>query len=164
MRTRSLGWAPRVLVAAGCCVVLVVVPLRLAISQNRLDAASADFARKPCARVDADAAASLKAVGSRPEPYELMAACRLRAGRFAEAQSSIREAIRRDPDNWRPRYVLAVIRARAGQDPRPAARAALRLDPRSSVTRAAVAAFERGRSPRAWRAAARAIQREDPFL
>ena len=161
---RSLGWAPRVVAAAGCCVVLVVVPLRLAISQNRLDAASADFARKPCARVDADAAASLKAVGSRPEPYELMAACRLRAGRFAEAQRSIREAIRRDPDNWRPRYVLAVIRARAGQDPRPAARAALRLDPRSSVTRAAVAAFERGRSPRAWRAAARAIQREEPFL
>ena len=161
---RSLRLLPRVLVAGACCAVLALVPLRLAVSQDRVESAYLALRQGDCARVDRAAADSLKAVGSRPAPYELMAACELRAKRYARAIHLINEAVRRDPDNWRPRYSLAVIRARARQDPRPAARAAARLNPQDPLTKQALAAFNRGGSPAAWSSAARPMRLPVPPL
>ena len=42
-------------------------------------------------------------------------------------------AVRDDPNNWEPRYGMAVVLAAIGRDPRPALRAALALDPREPV-------------------------------
>ena len=58
----------------------------------------------------------------------------LRAGQSRLALAAMRNAQRRDPDNWQYAYGLAVAQALAGQDPRPAAAKALRLNPLEPMT------------------------------
>jgi cytochrome c-type biogenesis protein CcmH/NrfG len=91
---------------------------------------------------------------SRPEPWEVIGYCDARLGYSALAERAFDNAIRLDRDNWQLHYGLALVRAAAGADPRPAAREALRLNPRGTLTRGAVRRFAT-RSPAAWRAQAR---------
>ena len=49
--------------------------------------------------------------------------------------TAIAAAVERDPGFWRYRYDEALLRAAAGLDPRPAARAARRLNPREPQVR-----------------------------
>ena len=58
------------------------------------------------------------------------------------AVAAMRDAQRRDPDNWQYAYGLAVAQALAGQDPRPAAAQARRLNPLEPLTRSSRAACD----------------------
>jgi len=93
----------------------------------------------------------------RPQPFELLAYCDVRAGRPDLALKAIGRALARDPDNWEYQYGLALVRASAGLDPRPQARAALRLNPESLLAQAAAKAF-RTSDPREWRRRAAAAR------
>lgn len=152
---RSLAMAPRIAIAASACVLMVVVPLSLALSQDRLEAAYAEVLNDDCRDAELDAAAALDAVGSRPDALEILANCQSEAKQDARALRTIDEAVERDPDNWRPRYSKAVLLARARRDPRSAVRAALRRNPREPVVQEAVAAFGRTTSARRWQAIGR---------
>ena len=100
--------------------------------------------------VDHPALASISLVSVRPQPFELLAYCDVRAGRPDLAVKAMQRALVRDPDNWEYQYGLALVRASAGLDPRPHARAALRLNPQSLLAQAATTAF-RTDNPGEWK-------------
>ncbi len=83
---------------------------------------------------------SLKAIPSRPQPFEVLGYCDSRLGLHELAIGAMRSGAERDPENWELYYGLALVRANAGKDPRAAAREALRLNPRGALPRAAVQA------------------------
>jgi hypothetical protein len=56
----------------------------------------------------------------------------------------------RDPGSWEYRYGLAIVRAAAGQDPRPDIAAALRLDPLEPALQAAAVSFA-ATNPMTWK-------------
>jgi hypothetical protein len=144
------------LVAALGCLVLAISPLALWRSQTRLEDAVAAFGRGDCpATIDASLD-SLGAVGARAEPWELIAYCDYRLGQSTLAVDAARAAARRDPGDWEYRYALALVRGAIGQDPRPDAAAALRLNPHEELAQRAVKAF---RTPRraAWERRAREL-------
>jgi uncharacterized membrane protein YoaK (UPF0700 family) len=146
--------SPPLLARVGICVALLllaVVPARVAISQGKMNEAVQTFLRDgDCLKVIQQTDDSISVVGSRPDAYRLKGYCQARLGRTSEAVSSMQKAVDRDPDNWEYRYSLAVAKAAAGMDPRPAARAALRLDPLQSATNDLVVRFG-GTDPQLWR-------------
>jgi O-antigen ligase/polysaccharide polymerase Wzy-like membrane protein len=154
IRAHWLGrWPARLAVAAGC-VLLALTPGYVALSQARLDKAAEAFARGRCGEASQHARDAIAAVSSRAEPYELLAYCGARRGEYATAVRRMQDAIERDPGNWELLYGLAVVRAAGGLDPRPAARAALRLNPLDDFTQGGVERFATER-PRGWRREAR---------
>ena len=72
---------------------------------------------------------SLDALSSQAGAFEVLGWCDARAGQQKLAIAAMRNAQRRDPDNWHYAYGLAVTQALAGEDPRPAAALAKRLNP-----------------------------------
>ena len=149
------------LVGVAALVALAATPALAALSQTRIDSATRAFARGDCtATIDASLAAT-RWLSPRPEPYLLLGYCDMRLGLPTLAVDQMAAAASRDPRNWRYRYGLAVARARAGLDPRQAARAAARLNPLSDMAQAGVARF-RGRSPAAWRRAGRTAPLPSP--
>ena len=145
----------RLVVALGC-LVLALSPLALWRSQQRLeDAANAFRAGDWPATVDASLD-SLEAVRARAEPWELLAYANVKLGQPRLAIGAAEAAVARDPDSWEYRYALALVRGAAGQDPRPAAREALRLNPTQPHAIAAVKAF-RTRDPAVWERRARRL-------
>ena len=127
----------RVAAALGC-LALAVTPGLMAFSQARLNAAVAAFGRGDCtAAIDASLE-SLKAIPSRPQPFEVLGYCDSRLGLHELAIGAMRSGAERDPENWELYYGLALVRANAGKDARAAAREALRLNPRGALPRAAV--------------------------
>ncbi len=145
-------------------VVLVVVTLLLALtplavlrSQRALEAATRAFRVADCPATVERALVSLAALDARPEPFELLSYCDVRAGRTALAERAARAAVARDPGNWEFHYVLGLTRAAGGQDPRPALRAALARNPRDGRVRRAVAAFAQA-PPERWRTIALASE------
>ena len=159
-----LALPPRFAVVAALCAVMVAVPLKLHGSDDRLRQAVSELGRGRCDRVTTLAREASAAVDSRTQGYELRARCALQSGEYQLAIRMLDEAIRRDPESWRPRYGLAVARARAGLDPRSAARAALRFNPREAVVRRAVKRFDRRAGARAWRRASRGLEIQVPAV
>ena len=159
-----LALIPRFAIAGVLCAVMAVVPLKLHGSQDRLTLAVSELARERCDRVTALAREASSAVGSRPQGYELLARCALEDGEHLLAIRMMNEAVRRDPYNWRPRYGLAVARARAGRDPRAAARAAFRFNPRENLTRQAVERFAGRVGARAWRRSSSDLEIQVPTV
>ena len=141
-------WA-RVALGLGC-LLLVITPAAVWRSQTQIVKAVDDFQRGNCLAAQRAALASNSALGSRWDPFEVMSYCEAGEHQSSLALDAITAAEHRDPENWELRYSEALIRATAGRDPRPAARAALELYPHSPLTRAAVTAFSRG-GPRQWR-------------
>jgi MFS family permease len=148
----------RGLLAGACCVLALTAPLRVAVSQDRLKASLNAFLIGRCDTANTAARDSLRAVGSRPQPYEVMAYCALVDGDTSRAVTRMGDALRRDPRNWRLHYGLARMQAMAGRDPRAAAREALRLNPLDTLTRDAVKRFARQRGSAQWRRAARGME------
>jgi tetratricopeptide (TPR) repeat protein len=147
---RSPPLALRALVGAGLAAICIV-PALVAISQGRLDRAFGAFeGGADCRRVIELSRGATSVLSLRPEPYQLRGYCQARLGESEQAVESMSEAIDRDPANWQYRYSLAVAQAAAGIDPRPAARAALRLDPLEPLTAELVRRM-RGSDPAAWR-------------
>jgi hypothetical protein len=140
----------RILVAV-VCLALAVTPGLMAVSQARLDTAIGAFDRGDCPRAIDAALGSLKAMPSRPQPFEVLGYCDAKLGQSRLAEGAMRSGLDRDPHNWELYYGLALVRADAGADPRAAARAALRLNPRSPLARAAVRRFATTNDPKKWR-------------
>jgi O-antigen ligase len=106
-----------------------LTPFSVARSQASLNAAVDAIKEGDCTTTIDEALASIDALSVRAEPFELLAYCDARSGEAELAERMAREAIERDPDNWEFRYVLAVVRATAGNDPREAAGEARELNP-----------------------------------
>ena len=132
------------------CLLLVITPAAVWRSQTQINKAVDDFGRGNCLAAQRAALASEAALRSRPDPFEVISFCDAGEQQYSLALDAIAAAEHRDPENWELPYSAALIRATAGRDPRPAARAALVLYPNSPLTRAAVTAFSRG-GPRQWR-------------
>jgi hypothetical protein len=111
------------------------------VSQHRLNASVQAFERGDCRRAIDAALGSIDAMPVRSEPYELVGLCDAGLGFGELSVRALEAAIRRDPEHWKYRYGLALVRAAAGQDPRPAARQALRLNPREQLARDGVRRF-----------------------
>lgn len=144
---RGLG---RVLVALGC-LVLAVVPVRILLSQGALEESAQAFARGDCRTAVDRALDATAALDSRPEPYAILGYCDVRLGVPRLGVEAMDKAIARDPGNWEYHYGLALTRGAAGLDPRPAARRALQLNPRSGMVIRAVRRFAEAEGPRGWR-------------
>lgn len=135
--------------------IVAVSPALIASSQSRLNQSVRAFRQGDCDVAVDRALSSASALNVRPEPYEIIAYCDARRrGANRLGVQMMEEAVQRDPDNWEFRYGLALVRGAAGIDPRPAARAAQRLNPRSNLTREALERFDTG-DPQKWEMRAR---------
>ncbi|HEX2231969.1 MAG TPA: O-antigen ligase family protein, partial [Thermoleophilaceae bacterium] len=141
---------PRVVIGLAC-MALAVTPALLFLSQRQLNRSVEAFKRGDCGEAIDAALASTSALPVRHEPFEVLAYCDVRAGKPALAVRMMNEAVERDPEDWRLRYGLALVRGAAELDPRAEARKALRLNPRSSLTRSAARRFAGSSAPRTWR-------------
>ncbi|MDQ4049264.1 MAG: O-antigen ligase family protein [Actinomycetota bacterium] len=141
-----------------CLLVVGVSPVLIASSQSRLNESVRAFRQGDCDAAVDRALSSVSALGVRPEPYEIIAYCDARRrGANRLGVQMMEEAVKRDPDNWEFRYGLALVRGAAGLDPRPAARAAQRLNPRSRLARKALERFDTD-DPREWERRARSAR------
>jgi hypothetical protein len=137
-RSRPLRVRPGLrLLMALVALAVGIVPAALAVSQHRLDQAQAAFDRGDCRHAESEARGSLDVIGFRAEPQELVSLCAARRGDLRAALAAAREAVRRDPGQWRYRYDLALIAGASGADPQPDARLAGTLNPRDPVARGA---------------------------
>lgn len=154
-RSRAPGRTGRVL--CGLALLLVAVtPWLVASADSALTAASRAFSRGDCATAVDRALTSRDRFPIAPEPYELIGYCNLRGGAYALGVESMRDARDRDPDNWRYAYGLAVAQAIAGQDPRPMAAEAVRLNPLEPMATDLAKALDSDDPAKRFRAAARA--------
>jgi len=152
---RLPAWTIGVRVAGvAACLALIVLPARVALSQVRLDSSLEAVTAGNCERAAEDSRSALSALGERASPYHVIGFCAYQQGRPDEAVRAMREAVERDPGNWKLRYGLALARGAAGLDPRAEIARARRLNPRDQFARVAAKAFRRsepGRWPRAAR-------------
>ncbi len=117
-------------VLAGLAVLLVAVtPLTVTFSQSRLNESTTALRAGDCVTATNSALGSLDALNSQAGAFEVLGWCDLRAGQGKLAIEAMRNATRRDPDNWHYAYGLAVAQALAGEDPRAAAALAKQLNP-----------------------------------
>jgi hypothetical protein len=137
-------------------VLLAALPYEILSSQAWLDRADDAFRSGDCAAASEDAHSSISALGSRPEPYELLGYCAIRDGRPRQAMGDMQDAIDRDPDNWNFRYGLALARAVAGLDPRREVRQARDMNPLDPLVQDAAKRFATDR-PRIWKRRAREV-------
>jgi len=158
--TRFLGMLPRAVIAIFCVGLAALVPMRLIISQDRLESTKVAFVQGRCNEVAVLAGEAANILSARPEPLELSAACAMREGRRREAIATLHRAVQRDPSSWRLHYSLAVAQARAGRDPRLEIGRARRLNPRDSDISRAAAAFDKARGGDEWRETARRLHLE----
>jgi O-antigen ligase len=120
---------------AGLAILLVAVtPLTVTLSQSRLNRATDALRAGDCNTATNEALASVDALASQAGAFELLGWCDARAGQQKLAVAAMRNAQRRDPDDWHYAYGLAVTQALAGEDPRPAAAQARRLNPLEPMT------------------------------
>ena len=159
LRARSLtSW--KSLVAVGWLVV-AVAPVLVFVSESRLDRSRDAFRRGDCPTAIEAALDSISTQGQRAEPYEVLAYCQALEGRARLAVRAMRRAVDLDPENWELHYGLSLVQGAAGLDPRPAARAALRLNPADPVAVDAAVRFDAQNRPRWQRLAIAALRARD---
>jgi Flp pilus assembly protein TadD len=122
------------LIAGLACLLLAVTPLTVATSQSRLDRSVRALRANDCRTATNAALDSLDALSSQAGAFEVLGYCDARAGQQKLAVAAMRNAQSRDPDNWHYAYGLAIAQALAGEDPRPAAARARRLNPLEPLT------------------------------
>jgi hypothetical protein len=144
--------AGRPIVALGW-LVLAVAPFLVGTSYARLQEAGSAFVHGNCQTAKHDALSSLSLAAKRPQAYALIGVCDLQQGFAPAAVSAMTKATEYEPQSWEDWYWLAVARAAAGEDPRPAARRALALNPRELLLKNAVRHLDHG-GPRQWEALA----------
>lgn len=151
---RTSGQGPprlvRLLAALGC-LLLAVLPARIALSGGELEHSARAFARGDCTTAVDRALDATEVLAVRPEPFAILGYCDVRLGVPALGVRAMEKAVARDPDNWEYAYGLALVRASAGLDPRAAARRALQLNPREGMVREMFARFGESDDPREWR-------------
>ncbi len=150
--TRSLptpGRLGRAALGIGC-LVLVVTPALMALSQGQLNSAVKALKDGDCRAASEDALAAIHFVPARPEPYQVLGFCDSRAGEYQLAIAMLTTAVARDPGTWDSYYGLALVRAAAEENPRAAAKKAQALAPHEPLAQNAVRIF-RTDDPQKWR-------------
>ena len=122
------------LLAGLALLLLTVTPLTVARSQSRLDVAIHALKARDCATATDAALDSIEALSSQAEAFAVLGWCDARAGQDKLALAAMRNAQRRDPRDWHYAYGIAVTQALVGEDPRPAASEARRLNPLDPLT------------------------------
>jgi hypothetical protein len=150
---RALPPLGRIVLALGC-LVLALVPARVYLSEGPLRDSARAFARGDCATTIDRALDSIAVLGVRPEPFVLLGYCDVRVGRPDLAVRALTNAVGKDPNNWEGHYGLALVRAAAGEDPRPELHVARHLNPRESLVSDAQRLFATD-DPQAWKRRAR---------
>jgi len=120
---------PLRLAVAIVCLVVLLVPARLYLSDRSLRDGTLAFERGDCATAVDRALDSIAIFNVRPEPHQLAGYCQARLGQPRLAVRSLAKAVHLDRGDWKTHYGLAVTRAAAALDPRPEARVARRLRP-----------------------------------
>ena len=141
---------PRV-IGAIVLLALCVTPILNALADARVRDSVTALKRGDCATAIDQALAATSALGARPEPYAILAFCDVRLDEPELAQRMIDNAIDRDPRNWIYHYGRALVRAAAGEDPRPDIAEARRLNPREARAIQAEEAFGSTDDPEKWR-------------
>jgi hypothetical protein len=144
---RQAGRLPRIVAGLGI-LALLVTPWLVSASQRHLDRSVAALRAGDCARGVDEALAATDALGVRAEPFLVLGYCDARLGRPELGVRAFEAAVARDPASWEAHHGLALLRAAAGLDPRPAARRARALNPLSPYTRDAVERFRGSRRTR----------------
>jgi len=146
---RAVPAPARIVMALGC-LALALVPAQVLLSEGPLRESARAFARGDCATAIDRALRSTSVFGVRPEPFIVLGYCDVRIGRPDLALRALTNAVRRDPDNWEAHYGLALVRAAAGQDPRPRLRIAQRLNPLDPLVYRATRLFATN-DPQQWK-------------
>jgi hypothetical protein len=144
----------RVLAGIGVAL-LALAPAGSWLALRSLAEARIAFDRGECPQAIRSSLDATKFLDVYPEPYALIGYCDARLGADDLAIRMMRNAVRRDPENWRYAYGLAVVRGVAGLDPRAAADRAVRLNPGSERARRLAQSVVRTTDPRQWERAAR---------
>jgi O-Antigen ligase len=158
--TTPPGRMVRIALGIGC-LALVASPALVAVSQGALNSAVRDLEAGDCGAASRDALDAIHTLSVRPEPYQVLGFCDSRAGQDRLAISMLQTAVARDKGEWESYYGLALVRAAAGQDPRPAARKALELAPYEPLAQEGAAIFHTS-DPQKWRR--RALSARLPIL
>lgn len=120
-----------------------VAPALVLTSQRQLNDARDALRAGNCARAIDRASASIETLNTRSEPYDVLAICQQRLGYTGFAIAAEREAVERDPNNWRYHFQLGVLLGGASQNTRPSLLRAKRLNPHEpTITRALAEAPE----------------------
>jgi hypothetical protein len=135
------------------CLVLAILPARIAIAQSHLRTALGEARSGNCAGGVSDARRSLKTFKS-PAAYQTIAWCTIERHPPLALQA-ITAALEVDPNNWELHYALSISRAANGLDPRPEMRTAARLNPHARLPKEALRDFQRGHGARRWHFLAR---------
>jgi hypothetical protein len=136
------------------CLVLAVTPVLVAVSDTALNRSDTAFANGDCGGAIDAALDSIDALSVRPQPYETIAYCDMRAGQWGLALQQMQAARSRDPGSWRYAYGLSIAQALAGRDPRAELAVARRLNPLAGEAAALQKAYARASGPAGWRRAA----------
>jgi hypothetical protein len=140
------------------CLLVALTPWFIAWSQGPLNDAVRAFYRGNCPTAVDAALTSSERLAVRPEPFEVVGWCDVRAGQGRLAVAALSSARDRDPDNWAYAYGLAVARAVNGEDARPLADLATRLNPREPLARDFARRMRAAKSPARRRAIAQRAQ------
>ncbi len=155
-----LGRTARIALGIGS-LVLAVSPALVAISQGYLDSAVRNLQAGDCRAASSEALDAIHVLSVRPDPYQVLGFCDSRAGQHELAVTMLETAIARDKGEWESYYGLALVKAVAGQDPRPAARKAYEMAPHEPLAQEGYELFRTG-NPRIWKR--RALNARLPIL
>jgi hypothetical protein len=151
---------PRLVVALGWLAV-AISPMVVTVSDTRVSRTTQAFENADCRSATSTGLQAIRTLAVRPEPYLALGICNVRAGTSRQGVRAIREGLERDPDDWQLQLSLAVTQAAAGEDPRPAIRRAVRLNPRDEAVRDAARRL-RSRDPATWRRQGLVLAGVDP--
>jgi hypothetical protein len=157
---RAVVLPVKALLIAGA-LALAVGPGKMAVSDDRVGAATDSIRRGDCRAAIAHARDSLSALSNRAVPYQVIGFCEMRLRRPDAAVVAYTQALRHDPHNPELLFNRGIALATAGRDPRRDLKRAVRANPTDPQLQAAHARL-RGSSPRAWRRGARATAAEIP--
>jgi O-antigen ligase len=149
--------ANRTLVAFGW-LVLAIAPLFVGISYARVQRSAQELKRGDCVAAKREALSSLSLSVKRPQAYVVIGVCDLQQGFAQAAVPAMSAAAALEPESWEEHYWLAVARAGAGLDPRPAIRRALALNPLEPGVQAAARLLGSG-DPHQWERIAPSLSR-----
>jgi O-antigen ligase len=130
--------------------VLLITPALITQSQARVQESIRAFRAGDCTNALNSALDANSVLSVRPEPFLVIGFCDVRIGQPRLGVQAMQAAIDRDPDNWTYRYALALTKAASGIDPRPDARKAHELNPRSQLTNDALKRFDSD-DPEVWK-------------